>query len=83
MLLDTVDAMSANLTDDSNALINVKLKPPWHLLANTNENVTRIQQIFDATNLSSQQLLARGFAAEEELRKKVKNTINKVNQSSS
>lgn len=79
MLLDSVEEMSTNLTKDNNALINVKLKPPWHLLANTNENVTRIQEILDAHVLSSQQLLSRGFAAEEELRKKVKNSINKVN----
>lgn len=78
MLLDSVDEMSANLTEDSYALINVKLKPPWHLLANTNENVTRIEEILKAYVLSSQHLLSRGFAAEEELKKRVKNSINKV-----
>lgn len=78
MLLDSVDEISANVTKDSYALINVKLKPPWHLLANASENLTQILDMLDAHVLSSQQLLSRGFAAEEELRKKVRNSINKV-----
>ncbi len=78
ILMDSMDTMSLSVVENTEAVVQTKLKPPWHLLNRTTEKMREIKENFDSYTLSNFQILSHSNVAEEELKKKMKTLINKV-----